>query len=130
MKQCPNCGKPMRLVRWMVGEEPRREWRCQDRDRVIDGGCATSEDIPINKSLPVATIAEDMAQTPFSSSKEAQTRQAGFRRVAGSIRKLKGGQKYLSKSELKTLHSAAAIFERLGAAAERAKRVRKRLEEE
>lgn len=130
MKVCPKCGRPMTLVQRMSGDDSRREWRCQDREYVIGDACTASEEIPPEKQLSVADIADDMARTSFHSSKEARTGQTGLRRVAGSIKKLKWGIKYLSNRERKTLMAAAAILERLGAAAERAKRERKRLEDE
>lgn len=124
--KCPKCGKAM-VIRL---SESIRVWGCQDWDKFGDQYCATTIEIPSDERLPIAVIAEDMAQRAFTDSHEAGKRQAGFRRIAGSINKLMDGWQYLSESEFQALKEAAEVLERLGSAAEKAKGVKKRLEQE
>ncbi len=123
---CPTCGKPMRIVRPGLS----RQWRCSGWHRLGVDTCTTTIPIPDDEQLPIAMIAEDMARQAFANSDYQGKKQASYRRIAGSLMKLEEGREYLSLAELSTLHEAAEILQRLGTAAEKAKREKKRLEEE
>lgn len=125
MKACPKCGKPMKIERETYG----RVWRCTDWYRMSGEACITTVKIPSDMQLSIMEMAEDMARH-FGTSGEHGKKQAGYRRIAGSLEKLDRGKEYLSDSEIKTLKKASMILQRLGDAAERAKREKGRIEEE
>ncbi len=128
--ECPNCGKPMRIIREETKGQWGRIWRCSDWFKLSASSCLTTIAIPNDECLSIATISEDMARQAFSNSHEQGKKQAGYRRIAGSLNKLRDGREYLSDDELKLLRDAAEVLERLGTAAEKAKKYKKRLEEE
>lgn len=128
--KCPNCGKPMRIVRDQARYDSARVWRCPDWLKLGPDPCHTVIPIPNDEQLPIATIAEDMARQAFANSDHQGKKQAGYRRIAGSLTKLDEGREYLSNAELQTLLDAGEILQRLGTAAEKAKKAKKRLEEE
>ena len=120
----------MRIAWEKSGNHGGRVWRCSDWYKFGGEPCLTSLPIPGDERLTIATIAEDMARESFSDSADQGKKQAGFRRIAGGLNKLKEGRQYLSDSEHETLKAAAELLERLGTAAEKAKRYKKKLEEE
>lgn len=127
MKTCPTCGMPMRLV---VEAGRQRVWRCSKWYGLGGDHCPTTRPVDANKRLTIAEIADDMGQQALSSSQEQGRKQAGYRRIAGSITKLETGRQYLSDDENAALNEAASILSRLGDAAEKAKKVKKPIEED
>jgi len=124
MPLCPNCQQPMRIGR----ADKSRAWSCRKMGCIRSSGSYIS--IPNVTNLSIAEMAEDMALGFFNSSADQAKQQATFRRLAGGLNKLESGKKYLSDPELQTIRDAARVLERLGSAAERAKKEKKRLEKE
>lgn len=122
---CPDCGKPMKVKRL---KNNVRVWTCTN-DYGRDA-CYGTVPIDGDEQLSIGTMAEGMARAAFTDSSEHAKKQSSYRRIAGSLGKLRVGQEYLSDTELRTLDDAAAILQRLGDAAEKAKKVKKRLEQE
>jgi gas vesicle protein len=120
----------MQITTAKQGNRWTRIWRCSDWLRFNGNDCYCTVSIPGDERLSIEIIAEDMARRSFNDSYHQGKKQAGYRRIAGSLTKLGEGREYLSDAELQTLQEAAEILQRLGTAAEKAKREKKRLEEE
>lgn len=79
----------------------------------------------------IETIANRMARHAWDGSDRHRRAQTNFRRVSGSITSvIRDAGKYLDSDDQEALRAAAYILERLGQAAERAKRVSKMREQE
>jgi hypothetical protein len=127
-KTCPDCGRPLHIKR-MSSQLPssgpnQRFFSC------THFGCTYSSDfIDGHESLSIETMALDMALGSFfNNAAEQGKRQASFRRLAGGLKKLSHGKQYLSDTELQTLDEASRLLQRLGSAAQLAKKEKKRLE--
>ncbi|MES9902180.1 MAG: zinc ribbon domain-containing protein [Sedimenticola sp.] len=128
MKKCPECGRNMRLHRELLRGTWRREWSC--RSVSLSGKhCYGAVAIPGDERLTISAIADDMALQSFSGSYAQGKKQAGFRRIAGGLRNLREGRDYLSDDEHQVLMKSIEILERLGSVAEKAKKVKKQLED-
>lgn len=128
-KLCPTCGRPMRIKRDTRGGHARRIWRCPNWSSLGRDTCLTEYEVDPDEQLSTQDIAEDMAREAFGSSQEQGRKQASFRRIAGMLNNMEGLH-YLAEDELQALKAAAAVCERLGSASERAKKAKKRIEDE
>lgn len=118
---CPECGKPRRLTGYGVTRVLRcRSGFCYGRD----------EPIPVDLKLTIKQMAEAMAHESFFNKSDDQRREQAKARRAGSTVRTFASSPYLSESEAATLAEAAEILERLGTAAEQAKKELKRRETE
>jgi len=125
-KKCPECGKDM-LIRY-TGHE--REWRCKDYYG-FRSTCFGRSPISTRTVLTKEVIAEDLArESIINRSSDQQKKQTNFRRLAGGIGRVSHENEYLSESERTALLKASSILDRLGGAAELAKEILKRKEEE
>lgn len=116
---CPTCGAPRRLE----GQGAGRVLRCRS------WGCKQSPERIPDDDLTIKQIAEGMALESYYGKSDAKRKeQAKARRAASTVQGF-AGSPYLSTSEAETLRAAVAILERIGTAAELAKKVLKRKEE-
>lgn len=125
MKTCKNCGAVMRIT---ADDCCERSWKCEKWFTLGPQSCLTLELMPPNVILDVATIADDMVRLPYLTLSELQREQTAYRRIANSLIKLPSGHKYLSSKEHEAINQAISIIEKLGDAAEKAKRMKKRSE--
>lgn len=116
--KCPKCGKPRRLI----GGVGNRRLYCNAP------GCCSEEAVPAAQKLTVAQMTEGMAFDSLFNKSDDQRKQQAKARRAGTTVKGFATSPYLSESEADTLRAAADILERLGTAAELAKKELKKKE--
>lgn len=118
---CPDCGGPMHLEKSAYG----RAWECDRRLGLTrcPGVIQIHDDDPLSE----LQIAEAIARSALTGSKDDQQQQAEYRGVSGPLGEI-AASPYLSGPERQTLQEAQAIVERLARAAELAKDRAKREE--
>jgi len=115
---CPKCGKTRRLK----GTGSSRTLECGAWN------CRGSEPVPADLKLTIKQMAEAMAyESLFNNSDDQRKEQAKARRAASTVRSF-AHTGYLSDSESALLMDAAEVLERVGTAAEQAKKELKRQE--
>ena len=122
MKTCPQCGKPMRIAR-SPSRTHQRHWLCTDYR------CGEIVLFADGERLSIAEITDSMAREALSSSDDQRKKQVAYRRTAGALSKIRNDCPFLSPEEDDALRAAAAVLARLGDAAEKAKKVKKQIEE-
>ncbi len=133
MPRCPLCGKPMRLERQSRNSgrtDPGfREWVCADFYG-LSTSCRGRIPVEPTAQIGVNAIAQSLAAFPSFEGSDAQRKSQGTaRRLASGIERLMANS-YLSDPEIATLRDAAEILNRLGTAAELAKKILKHAEQE
>jgi len=116
--KCPKCGKPRRLI----GGVGNRRLYCNAP------GCYSEDTVPPDLKLTVAQMTEGMACDSLFNKSDDQRKQQAKARRAGTTVKGFATSPYLSESEADTLQAAAGILDRLGTAAELAKKELKKRE--
>lgn len=117
----------MRLAQVDHQGDMLRVWQCIHYQRWTDP-CLTEIPVTDDEQLTVDVIAKDMALGPFAHSTAHKKKQAVYRRLAGGLRNLEGLQ-YLNKNDQSAIATTMAALERLGNAAEQAKRAKERSED-
>lgn len=101
-----------------------RHWSCPDFR------CGEVVPFTDGERLSIADIADSMAREAFSSSDEQRKKQGAYRRTAGALNNIREECPFLSAEDETALRDAASVLARLGDAAEKAKKIKKKIEQD